>query len=160
MLTAAPDLQPATLSLPDVAVGRWRMDPARSHTSFTARVVGRPVRDHLPVTGEVPATRSIEESAARLAANALAGPGFPGAGVFPQISFRSQLLVRVPVGWQAVGQLQVKGTEPRGGVPAGGGSGQPRPGRCRPLGAGCPVGNQPTGPGAEPPRCHDVLAHA
>jgi hypothetical protein len=69
---------------------------------------------------------AIEESAARLAANALTGPGFPGAGVFPRISFRSQLLVRVPAGWQAVGQLQVKGAEPRAGVPAGGGSGQPQ----------------------------------
>ena len=159
-MTAAPDLQPATLSSPDVAVGRWRVDPARSHTSFTARVAGRPVRGHLPVTGEVLATRSIEESAAQLAANALTGPGFLGAGVFPQISFRSQLLVRVPAGWQAVGQLQVQGAEPRVGMPAGGGSGQPRPGRCRPLGAGRPAGNQPAGPGAEPPRCHDVLARA
>jgi hypothetical protein len=61
------------------------VDPARSHTSFTARVAGRLVHGHLPVTGEVLATRSIEESAARLAANALTGPGFLGAGVFPQM---------------------------------------------------------------------------
>lgn len=146
-MTAAPDLQPATLSSPDVAVGRWRVDPARSRTSFTARVAGRPLRGHPPVTGEGLATRSIEESAARLAANALIGPGFLDAGVFPQTSFRPQLLVRVPAGWQAVGQLQVKGGRARAGVPAGGGSGQPGPGRCQPVGAGRPVDNHPAGPG-------------
>lgn len=144
-MTAAPDLQPATLSPPEVAVGRWRVDPARSRTSFTARVAGRPRRGHLPVTGEVLATRSTGEPAARLAANALTGPGFPGAGVCPQTSFRSQLPARVPAGWRAVGQLQVKGDRAHAGVPAGGGSGQPGPGRCQPVGAGRPAGNHPAG---------------
>jgi polyisoprenoid-binding protein YceI len=41
----------------------------------------------------------------------LTGPGFLDAGTFPEISFRSGLLVWVPTGWCAVGRLQVKNTE-------------------------------------------------
>jgi polyisoprenoid-binding protein YceI len=41
----------------------------------------------------------------------LTGPGFLDAGVFPEISFRSEQLACVPAGWRAIGQLQVKGTE-------------------------------------------------
>jgi hypothetical protein len=35
----------------------------------------------------------------------------PGRRAFPQISFRSDLLVWVPAGWWAVGRLQVKNAE-------------------------------------------------
>jgi hypothetical protein len=37
--------------------------------------------------------------------------GFLDARTFPEISFRSELLVWVPAGWRAVGRLQVKDTE-------------------------------------------------
>jgi cell division protease FtsH len=38
---------------PRLAAGSWRVDPAQSHASFTASVVGRPVRGRLPLTGRV-----------------------------------------------------------------------------------------------------------
>jgi hypothetical protein len=41
----------------------------------------------------------------------LAGRSFLDAGTFPEISFRSELLVCVPAGWRAIGRLQVKDTE-------------------------------------------------
>ena len=41
----------------------------------------------------------------------LLGSGFLEAQAFPEISFRSEMLVRVPSGWRAVGQLEVKGRE-------------------------------------------------
>jgi hypothetical protein len=41
----------------------------------------------------------------------LAGPAFLDARAYPEISFRSDLLVWVPAGWRAVGHLQVKDTE-------------------------------------------------
>ena len=117
MTTATPGLHP-------VPAGRWRVDPACSQASFTARVAGRPVRGRLPLTGGVLISQPIEDSAAWLTARAsavstgstvldrlLTGPGFLDADVFPEISFRSELLVCVPIGWRAVGQLQVKGTE-------------------------------------------------
>jgi polyisoprenoid-binding protein YceI len=107
-----------------VLTGDWRIDPAQSQASFTARVAGRPVRGHLPLTGGVLITQPIEDSAAHLVARAaavttgstvldrlLTGPGFLNAGVFPEISFRSGQLACVPAGWRAIGQLQVKGTE-------------------------------------------------
>jgi polyisoprenoid-binding protein YceI len=107
-----------------VLTGDWRVDPARSQASFTARVAGRPVRGRLPLTGGVLITQPIEDSAAHLVARAgavstgsivldrlLTGPGFLDAGVFPEISFRSEQLACVPAGWRAIGQLQVKGTE-------------------------------------------------
>src|SRR5580692_9550328 len=109
---------------PRLAAGSWRVDPARSHASFAASVVGRPVRGCLPLTGRVLITEPIEDSTARLIARAaavstgspvldrlLAGPGFLDAAAFPEISFRSELLAWVPAGWRAVGHLQVKGAE-------------------------------------------------
>jgi polyisoprenoid-binding protein YceI len=109
---------------PGLAAGHWQVDPARSHASFVARVAGRSVRGCLPLTGEVLITEPIEESTARLAATTsaisagsaaldrlLAGPGFLDARAFPQITFRSELLVWVPAGWRAVGRLQVKNAE-------------------------------------------------
>jgi polyisoprenoid-binding protein YceI len=69
-------------------------------------------------------TEPIEDSTAQLAARTsavstgslvldrlLAGPGFLDARACPEISFRSELLVRVPAGWRAAGRLQVKNTE-------------------------------------------------
>ena len=110
--------------LPRLAVGSWRVDPARSHASFAARAAGRSVRGHLPLAGRVLVTEPIEDSTARLAARTsaistgsplldrlLAGPGFLDAEAFPEISFRSELLAWVPTGWRAVGYLQVKDTE-------------------------------------------------
>jgi hypothetical protein len=38
-------------------------------------------------------------------------PAFLDAGTFPEISFRSELLIWVPAGWRAVGSLQVKDAE-------------------------------------------------
>jgi polyisoprenoid-binding protein YceI len=106
------------------APGSWRVDPAESHASFAALVAGRPVRGRLPLTGQVLLAEPIEDSTARLAATAgqtstgvpaldrlLTGPRFLDAAAFPEISFRSELLARVPTGWRAVGRLQVKGTE-------------------------------------------------
>jgi polyisoprenoid-binding protein YceI len=110
--------------LPRLAVGNWRVDPARSHATFAARAAGRSVRGHLPLTGRVVITEPIEDSTARLAARTsaistgsplldrlLAGPGFLDARAFPEVSFRSELLAWVPAGWRAVGHLQVKDTE-------------------------------------------------
>lgn len=119
--TATPGIQLGPGRQPRPAPGGWRVDPARSHASFAARVGGRPVRGRLPLTGEVLITEPVERSAAHLVARAsavstgsqvldrlLTGPGFLDAGVFPEISFRSDLLVWVPAGWRAVGHLQVK----------------------------------------------------
>jgi polyisoprenoid-binding protein YceI len=119
-----PGIQRKPGGQPRLAPGSWRVDPAHSHASFSARVAGRPVRGRLPLTGEVLVTEPIEDSTARLAARAsavstwspvldrlIAGPGFLDAGAFPQISFRSELLVWVPAGWRAIGRLQVKDTE-------------------------------------------------
>jgi polyisoprenoid-binding protein YceI len=113
---------PAGLSR--LAVGSWRVDPARSHATFAARAAGRSVRGHLPLTGRVVITEPVEDSTARLAARTsaistgsplldrlLAGPGFLDARAFPEVSFRSELLAWVPAGWRAVGHLQVKDTE-------------------------------------------------
>ena len=123
-MTALPGIHPGTESQPSMPAGGWRVDPARSHALFTARVAGRPVRGRLPLTGRVLIAQLIEDSAARMVAIAsgvstgstaldrlLAGPAFLDADVFPEISFRSELLVRVPTGWRAVGQLEVKGRE-------------------------------------------------
>jgi polyisoprenoid-binding protein YceI len=109
---------------PGLAAGRWQVDPALSQASFTARVAGQPVRGCLPLTGEVLIGEPIEESTARLAARTsaistgsaaldrlLAGPVFLNAAAFPEISFRSDLLVWVPAGWRAVGRLQIKNAE-------------------------------------------------
>jgi polyisoprenoid-binding protein YceI len=122
--TTTPGVRLQPVGQPRLAAGRWRVDPARSHASFAARFAGRPVRGRLPLTGEVLITEPIGDSTARLAATAaavstgsrvldrvLTGPGFLDAGAFPEISFRSELLVWVPDGWRAVGRLQVKNTE-------------------------------------------------
>ena len=124
MTTASPGIHPGPGSQPGVPAGGWRVNPARSHASFTARVAGRPVRGRLPLTGGVLIAQLIEDSAARLVASTsalstgstvldrlLAGPAFLDADVFPEISFRSELLVWVPTGWRAVGQLEVKGRD-------------------------------------------------
>ena len=124
MTTASPGIHPGPGSQPGVPAGGWRVNPARSHASFTAWVAGRPVRGRLPLTGGVLIAQLIEDSAARLVASTsalstvstvrdrlLAGPAFLDADVFPEISFRSELLVWVPTGWRAVGQLEVKGRE-------------------------------------------------
>jgi len=100
------------------------VDPARSHVSFASRVAGGPVRGRLALTGRVLIARPIEDSEALLTARAdtlttgsalldqiITGPGFLDADVFPEISFQAELLVCVPSGWRAVGQLRVKGSE-------------------------------------------------
>jgi polyisoprenoid-binding protein YceI len=104
--------------------GRWRVDPTHSSAEFTARLAGRPIRGQLPLTGEVVIAAPVDDSTANLIAapeaistghgmldRLLAGPGFLHAEHFPQISFQSQALVCVPIGWRAIGQLQVKGAE-------------------------------------------------
>ena len=124
MTATMPGHQFLPAGLPRLAVGSWRVDPARSHASFAARGAGRSVRGQLPLTGQVLITEPIEDSTVRLAARTsavstgspwldrlLAGPGFLDAGAFPEISFRSELLAWVPAGWRAVGRLQVRGTE-------------------------------------------------
>jgi len=122
--TTTPGMQLPPGGQPRLAAGGWRVDPAQSHASFAASVVGRPVRGRLPLSGEVLITEPIEDSTARLAARAgavstgspvldrlLAGPGFLDAAAYPEISFRSELLAWVPAGWRAVGRLQVKNAE-------------------------------------------------
>jgi polyisoprenoid-binding protein YceI len=107
-----------------LATGKWRVVPARSHASFAARLAARPVRGCLPLTGHAHIAEPIEGSAVRLAVRTsavstgspvvdrlLAGPGFLDARAYPTISFRSELLVWVPTGWRAVGRLQVKNAE-------------------------------------------------
>jgi polyisoprenoid-binding protein YceI len=122
--TATPGIHPRPGNQPLVSTGHWQVDPARSHASFTARVAGGPVRGHLPLTGGVLIATPIEDSRAWLSARTtalstgttvldrmLTGPGFLDAGAFPEIRFHAELLTCVPAGWQAVGQLQVKGTD-------------------------------------------------
>ena len=124
MTTTTPGMRLPPGGQPRLTAGGWRVDPAQSHASFAASVVGRPVRGRLPLSGEVLITEPIEDSTARLAARAgavstgspvldrlLAGPGFLDAAAFPEISFRSELLAWVPAGWRAVGRLQVKNAE-------------------------------------------------
>lgn len=124
MNMTAPATQLASGGMPGLTPGGWRVDPAHSHASFAARVASRSVRGRLPVTGTVLIGEPIENSAARLAAAAgavstgtpaldrlLASSAFLDAGAFPEIGFRSELLVWVPAGWRAVGRLQVKGSE-------------------------------------------------
>jgi len=109
---------------PRLAAGSWRLDPARSHASFTAWFASRPVRGRLPLTGGVLITEPIEDSTARLVARTsavstgstvldrlLTGPDFLDAGCFPEVTFRSERLAWVPAGWRAVGRLQVKNAE-------------------------------------------------
>jgi polyisoprenoid-binding protein YceI len=124
MTTATTGTRSATRSGRPVPVGDWRVDPSRSSALFTARLAGRRVRGHLPLTGRAVVTASVEDSAAHLMAmtdavstgsamldHLLTGPGFLNAKAFPEINFRMQMLVHVPTGWRAVGQLQLKGIE-------------------------------------------------
>jgi polyisoprenoid-binding protein YceI len=124
MTTATPRKHQETTYESLLPTGRWRVDPKNSSAEFTARLAGRPIRGHLPLTGEVVITAPVEESSAHLVAAAdglstghgvldrlLAGPGFLHAEYFPAIAFRSQALVCVPIGWRAIGQLHVKGSE-------------------------------------------------
>jgi polyisoprenoid-binding protein YceI len=123
-VTTMPDMQLKPGEQPRLATGTWRVVPARSHASFAARLAGRPVRGRLPLTGDALIAEPIEGSAVRLAARTsavstgspvldrlLAGPGFLDARAYPEISFRSEVLVWVPTGWRAVGRLQVKNAE-------------------------------------------------
>jgi polyisoprenoid-binding protein YceI len=122
--TRTSDIYPGTQDARPVPAGERSVDPVRSSASFTARVAGRSVRGRLPLTGAARISASLEESAARLVActtalstgsglldRMLVGAGFLEAEVFPEISFRSEMLVSVPSGWRAVGQLEVKGSE-------------------------------------------------
>jgi polyisoprenoid-binding protein YceI len=122
--TTTPGIQLKPGGRPRLSAGSWRVDPARSHAWFAARVADRSVRGRLPLTGGVLIADPVEDSTARLAARAsavstgsplldrlLTGPGFLDAGAFPEIIFRSELLAGVPAGWRAVGRLRVKNIE-------------------------------------------------
>jgi polyisoprenoid-binding protein YceI len=122
--TTTPGMQLPPGGQPRLAAGSWRVDPARSHASFTASVAGRPARGRLPLSGQVLITEPIEDSTARLAARAgavntgtpvldrlLAGPGFLDARAYPEITFRAEHLAWGPAGWRAAGRLQVKNAE-------------------------------------------------
>jgi polyisoprenoid-binding protein YceI len=122
--TTTSRIQPSPGQQPRLAAGSWRVNPAHSHASFAARIAGRTVRGCLPLTGRVLITEPIEDSAARLTARTcavstgspvldrlLAGPGFLDAAAFPEISFRSELLIWVPAGWRAAGSLKIRNTE-------------------------------------------------
>jgi polyisoprenoid-binding protein YceI len=124
VIKTGPDIQPSPSRRPRLATGRWRVDPAQSHASFTARGGGQSVRGHLPLAGRVVIADPVEDSTACLAANTsavstgspaldrlLAGPRFLDAAAFPEISFRSELLAWVPAGWRAVGRLCIKNVE-------------------------------------------------
>lgn len=123
MATATYGNNPGSARL-HVSPGCWRVDPARSHASFMARVAGGPVRGRLALAGRVHIAQPLEDSDASLTARTatlstglalldqlITGPGFLDAAVFPQITFRAELLACVPAGWRAVGQLRLKGTE-------------------------------------------------
>ena len=124
MNTTAPALQLQPGGMAGLAPGGWRVDPAHSRALFVARVAGRPVRGRLPVTGSVLIGEQIEDSAARLRVTTsavstglptldrlLTGHSFLDAEVFPEITFSSDMLVRVPAGWRMLGRLRVKGNE-------------------------------------------------
>ena len=96
MTTMTPSMQLPPGGQQRLAAGSWRVDPAQSHASFAASVVGRPVRGCLPLSGGVLITEPIEDSTALLIARAgaistgspvldrlLAGPGFLDAGGLP-----------------------------------------------------------------------------
>ena len=123
-MTTTPGMQLPPGGQPRLAAGSWLVDPAQSHASFAASVVGRAVRGRLPLYGAVLITEPVEDSTARLAARAsavstgspvldrlLAGPGFLDAAAFPEVTFRSERLTWVHAGWRAVGHLQVKNAE-------------------------------------------------
>jgi polyisoprenoid-binding protein YceI len=124
MTTATPDTRIDSSGALPMTAGSWRVDSSRSSASFTARVAGSSIHGRLPLSGRAYVSAVIEDSAAHLYAatgalrtgsamldRLLAGPGFLDADAHPNITFRSEMLVRVPTGWRAVGQLRVKGTE-------------------------------------------------
>lgn len=105
-------------------VGSWRVDPARSSASFVVGLAARRFEGRLPLSGGAIVTPTVEDSTAELVAmtdavmtghglidSLLNSPNFLDAETFPLITFRSDMLVRVPAGWRAVGQLHVKGTD-------------------------------------------------
>ena len=121
MTTATISAEPAFDLLPRHAAGAWQAVAANSHASITARVAGRPVRGRLPLSGKASVGGCAEECATTLVASTgglrtfspvldriLTGPGFLEADVYPEISFRSEQLTRVPTGWRAIGRLRVK----------------------------------------------------
>src|SRR4051794_14214475 len=124
MPTVTPSVQRGGVGTPALTPGSWRVDPSLSRASFTARVAGRSVRGRLPLSGGAYMSPSVGDSAAHLYAatgglrtgsamldRLLTGPQFLDAETHPSISFRSEMLVRVPIGWSAVGHLRVKGTD-------------------------------------------------
>jgi hypothetical protein len=149
-VTSTPDTQLRPGEQPLPATGNWRVGSADSHASFAARLAGRRVRGRLPLTGHVQITEPIEESTARLTSRAsavstgssvldrlLAGPAFLDARAYPEISFQSDLLVRVPAGWRAVGRLQVKNAEHELACQLGAQLGDSRPGSAPHLVIAC-----------------------
>jgi len=60
--TTTPGMRLPPGGQPRLTAGGWRVDPAQSHASFAASVVGRPVRGRLPLSGEVLITEPIEDS--------------------------------------------------------------------------------------------------
>jgi polyisoprenoid-binding protein YceI len=124
MTTATTGLRSQSLDTLPTPVGEWRVDPLRSSAAFSGRFAGRHVRGRLPLAGEAVVTDPVEDSTAQFVARTdavrtghdlldrlLAGPGFLDADAFPEIRFRSEMLVCVPTGWRAVGDLLVEGTE-------------------------------------------------
>jgi polyisoprenoid-binding protein YceI len=123
-VTATPEVQLKPGQQTRLATGSWRLAPADSFASFTARLPTRRVRGRLPLTGQVLITEPVEDSTALLTARTnavstgspvldrvLAGPTFLDARAYPEITFQSDLLIWVPSGWRAVGRLRVKDGE-------------------------------------------------
>jgi polyisoprenoid-binding protein YceI len=123
-MTTTPDIRLKPGESPRLMTGSWRLAPADSFVSFTARLPWRRVRGQLPLTGQVLIADPVECSRALLTARtsavrtgsavldrALAGPAFLDARAYPDISFHSDLLTWVPSGWRAIGRLRVKDRE-------------------------------------------------
>ena len=89
MTTTTPGMQLPPGGQPRLTAGGWRVDPAQSHASFAASVVGRPVRGRLPLSGGVLITEPIEDSTARLAA--VAGAVSTGSPVLDPAAGRARL---------------------------------------------------------------------
>ena len=90
MTTTTPVMQLPPGGQPRLTAGSWSIDPAQSDASFTATVVGRPVRGRLPLSGGVLITEPIEDSTARLAARA--GAVSTGSPVLDPAAGRARLL--------------------------------------------------------------------
>lgn len=113
--------RPATRYPLPVPPGQWEVDPRRSSAAFAAKVAGGPVRGQLPLTGGAVVSGRAGSSTCLVASvsalttgtglldRVILGRDFLDAVRFPEIGFRSDLLTRVPTGWRAVGQLEVKG---------------------------------------------------